>query len=232
MISYIKKYYKYKNKYLLMKQQLLGGTLDKKVLILCHPKKVTGTFEPLVLNEHWYGSCKDTETDKTLFELLFEKYNLSGIPKFFTIDNHKKSTADFVDDAFSDDFINKNLNTYDLVMVPDCGGIWYDLQLTELYKITEHEIPNKIKDYTQEEYVKNLCTLISSCLKLTKMLKNNGIIQFGKFITEIQIQIGEIKFDSFILALKFFLERNNFTTEIINIEGIGYNLIAKKNIFV
>ena len=91
-MSFQKKYLKYKNKYKLLKTQHSGGGEDekikdeKKVLILCHPKIVTGSFEPLKLNNHFYGDIN--EEKKSLFEILFEKYKLSGTPTFETIDNN------------------------------------------------------------------------------------------------------------------------------------------------
>ena len=82
---------------------------NKKVLIFCHFKDVHGSFEPLVLNNHWYGEYPSPED--SLFKQLFTKYKLSGKPLFETVDkvsalgyNHT-----YTEDGFSDKFIDNHI---------------------------------------------------------------------------------------------------------------------------
>ena len=191
---------------------------DKKVLILCHPKKVTGTFEPeLTLNNHFYH-------DEGRFKTLFEDYklNLKGIPKFDTVDIIPGGT--FIAKAFSPKFIEKHINEYDLVMVPDCGGEWEDLIRSRIFN---GNIPISL---SSDEINKNKTNLINLCLNLSKIVKNGGIIQFGKFISETPCNINDKDFDTFSEALKYNLDNNGFTTEIKYIdEAIGKIMIAIKN---
>jgi len=123
---------------------------DKKVLILCHNTLVTGTFVPLTLNNHWFGLYNR-------FLKLFEKYNLEGKPLFETVDIRPGGTYNA--DAFSDIFVDSHQDEYDLVIVPDCNGSWYNFQY--------------------EESVDNFLSL---CLKLTIMVKPTGLILFSKLM--------------------------------------------------
>ena len=149
---------------------------DKKVLILCHNKLVTGTFEPLTLNNHWYGLYD-------IFPRLFEQYNLKGNPLFETVD--VKPGGTYQKDAFSDDFINSRQGEYDLVMIPDCNGNWADFIFSEP---RQHE------------------RLIELCLKITRMVKPNGIILFSKFIHT----------NDLMSSLSDVLKNHGFSTNIIN----------------
>lgn len=85
--------------------------------------------------------------------------------------------ANYKIDGFSDEFINANLERYDLVFIPDCGGLWYELQ--EEYIIEKGKIINK---FTEEEINNNLSLLIEYILKVLKLVKNNGIIAFSKIL--------------------------------------------------
>jgi hypothetical protein len=189
---------------------------DKKVLILCHNKMVNGKFEPLVLNNHWYGS-----PELQIFQRIFAEYNLKGKPIFETIDIIPGGT--YQADAFSDEFINQHINDYDIVMVPDCGGPWYYLQNTDLY-----DGGRKIRDLTTDEVNVNKEILITLCLKLTKVVKQGGIIQFSKFISEIPCTINGSDFDTFSDALTFYLTQNGFTISKIDDPYAKLILIAIK----
>jgi hypothetical protein len=207
-MDYQNKYKKYKNKYLILKNNIYYGgnhsqvpdsrqnpkeiiilcnnekLFDKKVLILCHPKKVTGSFEPLVLNNHHYGPK---------FNELFSRYKFTGTPKFETVDIESGGT--YQDDAFSDSFINKHINEYDLIMVPDCDGPWY------------FQNNNGVTFEHDESLRKKLLNL---CLNLTKMLKSNGIILFGKLLQEESFIINNFEYKSFKNALLEIFIYNNF----------------------
>ena len=169
------------------------NTPNKKVLILCHNKIVLGTFEPLTLYNHWYGN-------NYIFRDLFLEYNLDGIPSFDTVDIAPGGT--YQADAFSDEFINNNINKYDLIMVPDCGGMWYSLQ---------------------ED--KNYDKLIEICNKLIKMLKPQGIILFSKFIRPDDTPL----INPFANALITSLNEDSFTITSKSVYN-SITLIVQKNI--
>jgi hypothetical protein len=215
--QYYIKYLKYKNKYLNIKNIQQTGGNQSKVLILCHPKKVTGTFNPLKLNNHWYGIPELIEIgDKSVFESMFETYNLNeyfqgeGEPIFDTVDIDSGGT--YRADAFSNYFIDAHKNEYDLIMVPDCTGLWHDGQATTQYKGFE-----KVRDLTTEEIKKNVDDLNNYCMKLPKMLKQRGIIQIGK-----------IFLDVFKEELIKGFERQGFTCEIRKTKATGEYIIAKR----
>jgi hypothetical protein len=172
-------------------------TTIKKVLILCHPKIVTGSFEPLILKNHWYGLV--IQENKSIFEHLFLEYKLKGIPIFETVDIILGGT--YKDDVFNDKFINEHLEEYDLVIVPDCGGPWYYLQ--------------------NEENEENDIKFLEICGNLVKMLKPNGIIQFGKFLRDDNRKL--------VNRLEEYLNNKKFIVNYKNIIGIGHNIIAQKN---
>lgn len=154
---------------------------NKNVLILCHNRIVTGTFEPMVLNNHWYGS-----EGLDLFQKIFNGIQLEGYLSFDTVDLIPGGT--YQADAISDDFINANKNKYDLIMVPDCGGQWYKLQKEDDANKTE---------------------LIRLSINLTLMLKPKGIIVFSKFMSETPCHINERDFPTFSSALEYSLKNNN-----------------------
>lgn len=200
--------------------------INKKVLILCHGSlygKVTGSFEPLIIKNHWY----DSPLSNSIFKQLFTKYNLKGNPVFETVDcSNIKPT--YQADAFSNEFIDKHIGEYDMVMVPDCDGQWAKLQLNYIPK----NYMGKERDLSIEEQNANKELLIISCLNLTKILKPNGIIQFGKFLGEDKnkrFRLGETEvtlpcningknFDSFSSALNYYLNENGFVSEKIIIK--------------
>ena len=196
---------------------------NKKVLILCHNKKVTGTFKPSLKLEKFEKYCN---TDFNSFNELFEKYHLDGIPKFETVDIIPGGT--YIEDAFSTTFIGKHIEEYDLLMVPDCAGPWENL-------ISE-TIPNKHNFFLVERVLEpheinaNKTKLIELCLELTKMVKPGGIIQFGKFVSETPCTIYGKEYSKFSEALISVLETNGFKTEtkILEKSGLGLNIIAVK----
>jgi len=171
---------------------------DKKVLILCHSQKVTGSFTPMVLNNHWLGSE---------YNNIFAEYKLTGNPKFETIDIIPGGT--YQDDAFSDTFIENHINDYDMILVPDCGGIWYELQKTSI-----DEKFRKIRDLTEDEQNQNKTLLIEKSLNLTRMLKPNGIIYFGKFLSETPCIIRGKKFATFSDALNYSMNNHGLISQI------------------
>jgi hypothetical protein len=96
--------------------------VQRRVLILCHPRLVTGTFEPLVLNDHWWGS----DENGSPYRESLRPHGMTGEPTFDTVDIKKGGT--YTADAFNDSFNNQHIEEYDLIIAPDCGGVWYTHQ--------------------------------------------------------------------------------------------------------
>ena len=186
-------------------------TVNKKVLILCHPEQVTGTFEPLKINNHWID---------LYFQNIFSKYNLRGTPKFDTVDTKEGGT--YQDDAFNPNFINKHINDYDLVLVPDCGGPWY------YYQGDYHLVWKNVPKHILKDPKGNKTLLITLVLDLCKMVKPGGLIYFGKFLSEEPCIINETHFPTFSSALIFYLNHNGFICDINKRDGIGLYVVAQK----
>jgi hypothetical protein len=194
---------------------------EKYVLILCHPKPVSGTFSPdYILNNHFYGSCG-------IYKALFEEYHLSGNPVFHTIDILPGGTI--TDNAFSDNFINGHIEKYDLVMVPDCGGEWFEYQSKTIQNRTKSIFSPSIS-FSEEEQNNRKTELIKLSLKLTKVVKKGGIIQFSKFMPPNGpcIIYGR-SFDTFSEALNTYLNENGFKSKIKMVMD-NINIIAIKNL--
>lgn len=105
----------------------------------------------------------ETENDKIInhwyseiiYNILVENNMLNAF--YETVDIQNGGT--YRSNVFSDDFINDHINDYDVIICPDCGGEWYTLQESRNYN-----------DFTK---------LI---IKLTKMLKPEGLLLLDKFI--------------------------------------------------
>ena len=116
-------------------------------LILCHPKQCY--VKDKIICNHYFGNIlSETSLDFTGF--IFKTIDLK---------NSYDDCPSYIDDCFSDNFINNHLHEYDLLIAPDCGGKWYTLQ--ESHNLKEFGI------------------LINSLIKL---LKENSIIILDKFI--------------------------------------------------
>jgi len=184
---------------------------NKKVLILCHPELVNGSFEPLTLNNHWWGMLLG-DNELPIFNDIFREYNLKGKPKFDTVDIIPGGT--FQEDAFNDEFINKHIDDYDLIMVPDCNGPWAELQSSVKPIFDGNRKYPVLQNLTLDEQNDNKTILITLCLNLIKMIKSGGIIVFSKLIAEKPCMINLKSFDTFSSALNYYLNQNGFTTNI------------------
>jgi len=120
-----------------------------RMLIYCHPRIVDFTKED---SNHWQRSTFEAM-------LIEQSINKEDI-KVDTIDVLPGGSKQ--GDGFSESFIDFNENKFDIVVLPDCGGLWYDYQ----------------KDYTDENFEKLKLLMI----KLLKIVKLGGIIRFGKIL--------------------------------------------------
>jgi hypothetical protein len=180
----------------------MKGGENKLVLILCHPRIVTGTFSPdYQLNNHWWGD------DAGIYRELFKEHNLQGNPIFETIDIVKGGT--YQGNAFSDEFIDSHIDRYDLVMVPDCGGEWIESQSETIGKLFGPKTA-----LTKDEQNMRKSFLIGLCINLTRVVKKRGIICFSKFISNSSCIIEGIEYKTFSQALNFYLNENGLDSRI------------------
>jgi len=104
---------------------------------------------------------------------LFDFSHLRAAAKIDTVDVYPGGT--FTADVFSPEFISSHIDEYDLIFVPDCDGIWYKYHF---------ERPEE---------------LASISFGLSKMLKQNGMIIFSKFLNDIFYDLLSKKFSKFKL---------------------------------
>lgn len=89
-------------------------------LILCH----TGSFEDHFLKNVFLN------IERKYFIENFTRYTLDILPsKIFKQDSYVKNRY-YQADAWSESFISKHENEFDIVFAPDCAGIWFSLQDT------------------------------------------------------------------------------------------------------
>ena len=72
----------------------------------------------------------------------------------------------FTEDGFSDEFVAKHAQEYDIVFLPDCGGEWFHAQ----------NVSNNIESQT---IANTLCRLMCQA---AKTVKNGGRLLAGKFL--------------------------------------------------
>jgi SAM-dependent methyltransferase len=134
------------------KRVLIGGNGDPKMLIYCHNRIVDLTRAD---TNHWQGPI--------FKQLLRERRIDSTKIKVDTIDIVPGGTI--VGDGFSKSFIDSHENEFDIVILPDCGGKWYEFQKEE---------------HTDEKFQ----SLLSLMIELLRLVKPGGIIMFGKILYE------------------------------------------------
>ena len=130
---------------------MLGGDGDPKMLIYCHNRIVDLTRAD---TNHWQGP---------IFKQLLTERGIDPMKiKVDTIDIVPGGTI--VADGFSKSFIDSHENEFDIVILPDCGGLWYEFQ----------------KEHNDE----NFQSLLSLMIELLRLVKPGGIIMFGKILYE------------------------------------------------
>ena len=97
------------------KHDLIGGNGDTKILIYCHNRIVDLTRAN---TNHWQGP---------IFKQLLTERGIDPMKiKVDTIDIVPGGTI--VADGFSKSFIDSHENEFDIVILPDCGGLWIEFQ--------------------------------------------------------------------------------------------------------
>jgi hypothetical protein len=174
-------------------------SLDKKVLILCHPRPVRSINDAAY--GHWLGKVPANEgKEETIYDTIMSMHApdlKSNKPvSFFTVDNQEHdNSADYKADAFDRSFANEHVGEYDAILVPDCGGSWYEVV------------------YNNKGSAESLA---GQCVAMMSMLKNDGFIFFSKMS------------DSFQQILKGVLERAGYTAIDYEMRGIGPVLAATR----
>ncbi len=119
------------------------------MLIYCHPRIVDFTKEDI---DHW---------QKPIFEIMLTEQSINKEDiKVHTIDVIPGGSKQ--GDGFSESFIDFNENEFDIVILPDCGGLWFEYQNSD-----------------NDENFEKLKLLM---IKLLKMVKPGGTIRFGKIL--------------------------------------------------
>jgi hypothetical protein len=129
------------------------------ILVYCHPRKINYNDK----SSHWWLSNTYADISrKPIMDYILEHNNIKPTSaKFNTVDIH--GTPDYITDGFSSEFISQHQNEFDIVLLPDCGGIWHDISL--------------IRD--NEDASIMLYTLIESILTI---VKKNGYLYLSKLI--------------------------------------------------
>ena len=195
--------------YNLVNDEIKRNMNEFKILIFCHPKIVSGTIDEIkghFLSEDISILCKEAGIIET--------------PTFDTIDIIEGGT--YQGDGFSDEFVNKNVEKYNLVFVPDCGGLWYELQLNDKYENNQ-----LIYSFRPKDKENNLSILIDNIIKISKLVKINGIISFSKIFVNEACKVKGIDFLNFTNAIIHFL-KNNFESNELTTSNV--KLIVSKKI--
>jgi hypothetical protein len=85
------------------------------VVIYCHPDKAKGFLMPL---DHW---------DRPLIDKLIKHKFGANQVSVYTLDpfvGEKRKSADIVMNGFSNEFIYSHQAAFDMLILPDCGGVW------------------------------------------------------------------------------------------------------------
>jgi hypothetical protein len=133
------------------KHVLIGGTDDSKMLIYCHNRIVDLNSAN---TNHWQGPI--------FKQILIERGIDPTKIRVDTIDKVPGGTI--VGDGFSKSFIDSHENEFDIVILPDCGGLWIEFQ----------------KEHNDE----NFHSLLSLMIELIRLVKPGGTIMFGKILHE------------------------------------------------
>ena len=133
------------------KHVLLGGDGDPKMLIYCHNRIVDLTRAD---TNHWQGPIfKQVLTERGIDPMKIKVDTIDIVPG-----------GTIVADGFSKSFIDSHENEFDIVILPDCGGLWIEFQ----------------KEHNDE----NFHSLLSLMIELLRLVKPGGIIMFGKILHE------------------------------------------------
>ena len=133
------------------KHVLIGGTDDSKMLIYCHNRIVDLNSAN---TNHWQGPI--------FKQILIERGIDPTKIRVDTIDKVPGGTI--VGDGFSKSFIDSHENEFDIVILPDCGGLWIEFQ----------------KEHNDENFQR----LLSLMIELIRLVKPGGTIMFGKILHE------------------------------------------------
>jgi hypothetical protein len=98
-------------------------TTSIPILVYCHPRKINYDDK----SSHWWLSNTYADISrKPIMDYILEHNNIKPTSaKFNTVDI--RGTPDYITDGFSSEFISQHQNEFDIVLLPDCDGRWWDI---------------------------------------------------------------------------------------------------------
>ena len=134
----------------------------RKALILCHNRHMDDDLSDHFLGEQ-FKAFQETYFPGSNFE--YHTVDILDLhPEFNTLG--AVHTTHFKKDAWSDEFTSDHENEYDMVIMPDCGGVW----AMDVYSRVDH-------------WEKTLKEIVRKTLKL---VSRSGILVIGKLADQSQ----------------------------------------------
>lgn len=98
-------------------------TTSIPILVYCHPRKINYDDK----SSHWWlGTNYADISSRPVIDYILERNNIKPkSAKFHTVDI--QGTPDYITDGFSSEFISQHQNEFDVVMLPDCEGRWWEI---------------------------------------------------------------------------------------------------------
>ena len=124
------------------------------ILVYCHPQKIN--YQKKTSHFWLTNTCTYSKlTSKPIMDYILDRNNIkpeSTVFRTVDIDETNISSPDYKIDGFSSEFISHHKNNFDIVILPDCGGRWWDII--------------NIPDQTEQSFL--LYSLIESILTIVK----------------------------------------------------------------
>ena len=164
-----------------------------RVLVGAHPCKMSYNNELQISSNHWLSK---------IFDKLILAENTSN--KSVTIEtadiiNNNINSPDYKVNLFEQtEFSTQKQSYYDVVCLPDAGGLWYYCQdLTATGKMSidtnEHLFIKYIAQNDYEKYIEIIQNMINV---LYSLVKPNGVLWLSKFIDDNFLEIVIDHFNS------------------------------------
>lgn len=126
-----------------------------------------------------------TISSKPLFDFILDRANIMPNNAIFeTVDI--VGSPDHIQDAFSNDFILQNINKFDIVILPDCSGLWWEIlniKNTEEQSIALYSLIENIMKMVKQGgrlYISKIHLFSDRVLDILNKLPNITLTHFGK----------------------------------------------------
>ena len=126
------------------------GSPPLRILVFCHPLDFRHER-----NVHW---------DEPIITYITNLYRVKGMDTAIVETVDLNGTPTYQADAFSPEFIREHKEHFDLLFLPDCGGVWAETQFCD---IPPQEMWTILKSYL---------------FQIMDMVKQGGRIYFNKFL--------------------------------------------------